>query len=321
MKEILTSIPGFSLGGKNRNQSKKSSNKKLSAAAAIQQVREGIVDLETPDSVVGQVNLRLLLNKATFAKLPPLYQFKLLQLLPEVDNVVEPRSRTVRLSQSSLNNEFFAKACQEWREQLVKGELLPEAVQRAKADEEKERLRLDPWKAKHFEPIWGKSKHDYSSWIEEEEDVNEDEQSLRAKPSRTRKRSATSQQRPAEEEEEQKLDAEPAVVAPAAAAEDSPKRAKISTNVTAADEDSKPASETTDEIDMARKVQSEIEESELMFVQEEKKLDEPEEEEEDKKTEDEEEEEEREIDDEMDVGKDAGEEGRFSIYARIQHEI
>ncbi len=65
------------------------------------------------------------------------------------------------MSHSSLNNEFFAKACQEWRDQLCKGEFTQEAVQRNKLDSERDRLKLDPWKAKHFEPIWG-LKRDYS---------------------------------------------------------------------------------------------------------------------------------------------------------------
>ena len=116
MKEVLATIPGFSLGGgkgsSSSSSAKKSSNKKLSAAAAIQQVRDGIVDLETQDSILGQVNLRLLLNKATFAKLPPLYQFKLLQLLPEVDTTFDPATRAVFLSHSGLNNEFFSKSIQ-----------------------------------------------------------------------------------------------------------------------------------------------------------------------------------------------------------------
>jgi additional sex combs-like protein len=63
----------------------------------------------------------------------------------------------VRLSQSSLNNEFFAKACQEWRDQLSRGELTTEAVQKAKVDTEKERLKLDPWKVYKNEIAWCRS--------------------------------------------------------------------------------------------------------------------------------------------------------------------
>lgn len=58
----------------------------MSAAAQLQQAKaEGCVDLETPDSVLTQVNLRSLLNKQTFSMLPRLYQHKLVQLLPHVD--------------------------------------------------------------------------------------------------------------------------------------------------------------------------------------------------------------------------------------------
>ena len=111
--------------------------------------------MESPDSILTQVNLRTLLNKGTFLRLPPSYQFRLAQLLPQVDLAGEGRSRTARLSQSSLNNEFFAKACQEWRDQLNRGELTLESILRSRADSERERSKLDPWKVKHFEPIWG----------------------------------------------------------------------------------------------------------------------------------------------------------------------
>ncbi|TRY61324.1 hypothetical protein TCAL_11153 [Tigriopus californicus] len=150
MREVLASIPGFSL-----SKVRKKVSKKLSASAALQLVREGNIDLESPDSILGQVNLRTLLNKGTFQKLPPLYQYRLMHLLPKVDTIVDPKSHSLRLSHSSLNNEFFAKACQEWREALCKGELTPDTVQRSKLETERERSKLDPWKVKHFEPIWG----------------------------------------------------------------------------------------------------------------------------------------------------------------------
>jgi hypothetical protein len=35
------------------------------------------------------------------------------------------------------------------------GEFTPETQLRLKAEEEKEQKELDPWKAKHFEPVWG----------------------------------------------------------------------------------------------------------------------------------------------------------------------
>ena len=300
MKEVLATIPGFSLGkASSSGSSKKSANKKLSAAAAIQQVRDGILDLETQDSILGQVNLRLLLNKATFAKLPPLYQFKLLQLLPEVDTTVDPVTRAVYLSHSGLNNEFFSKSVQEWNAQLLGGERLPEAIARAKAEEEKERLKLDPWKMKHFEPIWGKNfAHSLNDDDESEEDTaaaeaaskEAEEAALaarRAADSRTaranKRAAATSvkQATAAEEEIEVTGSKKPRVdaAAPAdvidAGAAAAAQVAEVAAAVAAAaattteeeDQiDSEMATPSTDEIDLARRAQAEIEDSALTFV-------------------------------------------------------
>ena len=80
MKEVLASLPGFSLKSGRRR-----STKRLSAAA---QLEAGLVDLETPASIISSTSLRALLNKHTFQGLPPLYQRKLAQLLPGVDRQV-----------------------------------------------------------------------------------------------------------------------------------------------------------------------------------------------------------------------------------------
>lgn len=152
MREVLASIPGFSIKPRRR------SNKKMSTAAQIEQTREGCIDLETPDSILCGTNLRSLLNKHTFSMLPPLYQYKLVQLLPIVDRPpIDAESLTIRLNSSSLNNEFFARACLEWRERLSEGEFTPENQLKLKAEAEKEKSKLDPWKIKHFEPFWGES--------------------------------------------------------------------------------------------------------------------------------------------------------------------
>lgn len=154
MREVLASIPGFSI------KPRKRSSKKLSTAAQLQQTREGWIDLETPDSILVNTNIRALLNKHTFSLLPPLYQYKLGQLLPSVDRP----STSGRLSSSSLNNEFFARACLEWQDCLSGGEFTPENQQKMKTEAEKEKSKIDPWKLKHFEPFWGeKSRKDKSS--------------------------------------------------------------------------------------------------------------------------------------------------------------
>lgn len=82
MREVLASIPGFNI------KPRKRTNKRLSKAAQIEQTKEGCIDLETPDSILVHTNLRALLNKHTFSSLPPLYQHKLIQLLPDVDRVM-----------------------------------------------------------------------------------------------------------------------------------------------------------------------------------------------------------------------------------------
>lgn len=145
MREVLASIPGFCI------KPRKRSSKKLSTAAQLQQTKEGCIDLETPDSILVNTNIRALLNKHTFSLLPPLYQYKLGQLLPSVDRP----STSGRLSSSSLNNEFFARACLDWQDSLSGGEFTPENQQKMKTEAEKEKSKIDPWKLKHFEPIWG----------------------------------------------------------------------------------------------------------------------------------------------------------------------
>ena len=51
-----------------------------------------------------------------------------------------------RLAQSALNNEFLTKACHEWKERLLRGDFTSESLQRAKADIEKDKINVDPWK-------------------------------------------------------------------------------------------------------------------------------------------------------------------------------
>uniref|UniRef100_A0A8D8BTD4 Polycomb protein Asx n=2 Tax=Culex pipiens TaxID=7175 RepID=A0A8D8BTD4_CULPI len=154
MREVLASIPGFSVKPRRR------SNKKMSTAAQIEQTKEGCIDLETPDSILVNTNLRSLLNKQTFQMLPPLFQYKLVQLLPSVDrpsvlDAGDCERNGCRLNPSSLNNEFFARACLEWRDRLSEGEFTPENQMKLRTEAEKEKSKLDPWKLKHFEPMWG----------------------------------------------------------------------------------------------------------------------------------------------------------------------
>lgn len=154
MREVLASIPGFRMRRNKRGLKRNTKTQKLSAAAQLRQTEEGLIDLETPDSILVNTNLRALLNKHTLSMLPPLYQHKLTQLLPSVDRVLYS-SGLSKIAPSGLNNEFFARACHEWRDRLSEGEFTSENQQRLRAEAEREKNRLDPWKLKHFEPIWG----------------------------------------------------------------------------------------------------------------------------------------------------------------------
>ncbi|VEN51386.1 unnamed protein product, partial [Callosobruchus maculatus] len=137
-------------------QPRRRTGKKLSTAAQLEQTKEGRIDLETPDSILVNTNLRHLLNKATFAALPLLYQNKLVQLLPSVDRYnISSDNASLEINNSGLNNEFFARACLEWQDRLAEGEFTPENQQKLKLEADKERNKVDPWKLKHFEPIWG----------------------------------------------------------------------------------------------------------------------------------------------------------------------
>lgn len=73
-----------------RSSRKRNTKKPTQTLDQPEQKRERFIDLDRPGSVLGQINIRSILNKQTFDMLPSLYQYKLLQLLPDVDTVVSP---------------------------------------------------------------------------------------------------------------------------------------------------------------------------------------------------------------------------------------
>lgn len=82
-------------------------------------------DLESPASLVANVNIKQLLTPAAFDSLPTHYQNELIKLLPEADRLgfndsQEPLAMTV----TALSNEFFAKSCVEYRDRLRNGEFV-----------------------------------------------------------------------------------------------------------------------------------------------------------------------------------------------------
>ncbi|XP_071036332.1 putative Polycomb group protein ASXL2 [Parasteatoda tepidariorum] len=148
MRELLASIPGLSF------KPRKRSSRKLSTAAQIAQTKQGCINIETPDSILVNTNLRALLNKHTFASLPPVYQYRLVHLLPQADRVIGA-DYSVRLCATALSNEFFARACQEWKKRLQEGEFTPENQMKLKGEAERDHSKLDPWKVRDFELNWG----------------------------------------------------------------------------------------------------------------------------------------------------------------------
>ncbi|MBN3276871.1 ASXL3 protein, partial [Polyodon spathula] len=111
------------------------------------------IDIETPGSILVNTNLRALINKHTFASLPQHFQQYLLLLLPEVDRQMGSDG-VLRLSNSALNNEFFAYAAQGWKQRLAEGEFTPEMQLRIRQEIEKEK-KIEPWKEKFYEIYYG----------------------------------------------------------------------------------------------------------------------------------------------------------------------
>ncbi|XP_072545711.1 putative Polycomb group protein ASXL2 isoform X2 [Salminus brasiliensis] len=111
------------------------------------------IDVETPDSILVNTNLRALINKHTFSMLPSDCQQKLLKLLPEIDQQ-SCMDGLLRVTSSALNNEFFTSAAQSWKERLGEGEFTPELRLRMRQEIEKEK-KVEHWKEHFFESYYG----------------------------------------------------------------------------------------------------------------------------------------------------------------------
>ncbi|KAJ0062912.1 hypothetical protein NL108_008232, partial [Boleophthalmus pectinirostris] len=113
------------------------------------------IDVETPDSILVNTNLRALINKHTFSVLPPDCQQRLLRLLPEVDRQA-CMDGLLKVTSSALNNEFFTSAAQSWKERLAEGEFTPELQLRMRQEIEKEK-KMESWKEAFFENYYGEN--------------------------------------------------------------------------------------------------------------------------------------------------------------------
>ncbi|XP_053565448.1 LOW QUALITY PROTEIN: putative Polycomb group protein ASXL2 [Bombina bombina] len=113
------------------------------------------IDVETPESILVNTNLRALINKHTFSLLPGDCQQHLLLLLPEVDRPAGPDG-IMKLNSSALNNEFFTSAAQGWKERLSEGEFTPEMQLRIRQEIEKEK-KVESWKEQFYESYYGEN--------------------------------------------------------------------------------------------------------------------------------------------------------------------
>ncbi|KAM4771275.1 putative Polycomb group protein ASXL2 [Rhinophrynus dorsalis] len=142
-------------------------------ARHIKRTKCAEIDVETPESILVNTNLRALINKHTFSLLPGDCQQRLLLLLPEVDRAIAPDG-LMKLNNSALNNEFFTSASQSWKERLSEGEFTPEMQLRIRQEIEKEK-RVELWKERFYESYYGEnsglSLEDYGELMEE---TNED---------------------------------------------------------------------------------------------------------------------------------------------------
>ncbi|XP_042356269.1 putative Polycomb group protein ASXL2 isoform X2 [Plectropomus leopardus] len=113
------------------------------------------IDVETPDSILVNTNLRAIINKHTFSVLPPDCQQRLLKLLPEVDRQA-CMDGLLKVTSSALNNEFFTSAAQSWKERLAEGDFTPELQLRMRQEIEKEK-KVEHWKEAFFENYYGEN--------------------------------------------------------------------------------------------------------------------------------------------------------------------
>lgn len=114
---------------------------------------EGKLNLESSESILAITNLKSILSLESFESLPNECKRQLVKLLPDIDQVNVNGSLTP--SETSLSNHHFARFCEQYTERLAENKLKPEAIEKRKNETTKELCKLDPWKLKNYEPIWG----------------------------------------------------------------------------------------------------------------------------------------------------------------------
>lgn len=136
-------------------RAKRNKNKnKLSRAMILQEMKSSKrIDINTPESILTSVSLASIINRKNFEKLPSYYQYRLTKLLPKCDQNIMP-NQVITPSESSFNNEFFARALASFSYRLSEGRLTNETMAKLKREMEREKKNLDPLKVKYFEPFF-----------------------------------------------------------------------------------------------------------------------------------------------------------------------
>lgn len=121
----------------------------------LQEIRlEKRLNLQTADSVLVATNLRSILTIENLQSLPNNCQNLLVKLLPQFDQVTSSEG-IMKPTKTALTNEYFVRFCLHYQEKLSENKLSDEAVEQAKNDTSRELAKLDPWKLRNFEPVWG----------------------------------------------------------------------------------------------------------------------------------------------------------------------
>lgn len=156
----------------------------------LQEIRhERKLNLQTADSVLIAINLKSILTLDALRSLPLDRQGVLTRLLPKLDQIRTGEigdegggQGELKPSETALSNEYFARFCTQYQEKLSDSKLTDEAIEQARTDTSKELAKLDPWKLKHFEPIWGQKL--ISQTIDDQEEEQMIERILRQKTKR-----------------------------------------------------------------------------------------------------------------------------------------
>lgn len=155
-------------------RAKRNKNKnKLSRAMILQEMKSNKrIDINTPESILTSVSLASIINRKNFEKLPSYYQYRLTKLLPKCDQNIMP-NQVITPSESSFNNEFFARALASFSYRLSEGRLTNETMAKLKREMEREKKNLDPLKVKYFEPFF-KDPEEKSSIQNDEKQFEQD---------------------------------------------------------------------------------------------------------------------------------------------------